>query len=569
MARRLAIDPQPPGAEARSSLVRRTSNRAPITLHPGAGLSPWTMRVAAGGAIAAAALIGVAFATSVPVALAVCAACSYLVLVFVDLELAIALWVPLVFLQDVPALNLAGKAAGFALAAGWIGRVQTEPARRNAAAAFTAHRRGYALLAGLLVWVALTALWAVDPGSAVADLWHWALLALLFLIIATSLTRPRALKLTCGAFVGGAVVSVAYGVVTGASAATGAARLEGGAGDPNFLAASLVSAVILAAALAAASRSAIRRVLLMLAAGWLAYGLVATESRGGLVAALVALPVAVIVFRRQRLEVLGASLIAVGVTTAAFVATPTAWERIVTTDSGGTGRTELWRVAWRVFEDHPIGGAGLTNFPIVSPRYVREVGPLQNVRLIADTPHVVHNTYLEMLAETGIVGLALFAAFVVTAIAAGARAARRFEARGRDDLGTLARAVTVATVAMLVAGFFLSSQIDKRLWLLLALGPALMATAYRERAARAAPERSPAPVAAPLPPVAPPPDDSIDVNSATAAELQQLPGIGPVRAERIVEERERGGRYRSVDDLVRVAGFGPSRVRGLSGRVRV
>jgi competence ComEA-like helix-hairpin-helix protein len=79
--------------------------------------------------------------------------------------------------------------------------------------------------------------------------------------------------------------------------------------------------------------------------------------------------------------------------------------------------------------------------------------------------------------------------------------------------------------------------------------------------------RAPAPVVEPV--AAPPRDDRIDLNTADAAELQRLPGIGPVGARRIVEERESGGPYRSVGDLVRVAGFGPSRVRGLSGRVRV
>ncbi len=39
-------------------------------------------------------------------------------------------------------------------------------------------------------------------------------------------------------------------------------------------------------------------------------------------------------------------------------------------------------------------------------------------------------------------------------------------------------------------------------------------------------------------------------------------------AGRIVEERERNGPYRSVGDLVRVAGFGPSRIHGLGNRVR-
>jgi competence ComEA-like helix-hairpin-helix protein len=66
-----------------------------------------------------------------------------------------------------------------------------------------------------------------------------------------------------------------------------------------------------------------------------------------------------------------------------------------------------------------------------------------------------------------------------------------------------------------------------------------------------------------------PPDDRIDLNAADAAELQRLPGIGPVGARRIVEERESAGPYRTVGDLVRVAGFGPSRVRGLTPRVKV
>jgi competence protein ComEA len=73
-------------------------------------------------------------------------------------------------------------------------------------------------------------------------------------------------------------------------------------------------------------------------------------------------------------------------------------------------------------------------------------------------------------------------------------------------------------------------------------------------------------VAAPLPP--PPADERIDLNSASVGELRGLPGIGPVGARRIVEERERNGPYRSVGDLVRVAGFGPSRVRGLASQVR-
>jgi len=62
------------------------------------------------------------------------------------------------------------------------------------------------------------------------------------------------------------------------------------------------------------------------------------------------------------------------------------------------------------------------------------------------------------------------------------------------------------------------------------------------------------------------PPTSIDVNSASAAELETLPGIGPALAERIVQSRASEGRFSSLDDLLRVRGIGPvvlSRIRPL------
>ena len=48
-----------------------------------------------------------------------------------------------------------------------------------------------------------------------------------------------------------------------------------------------------------------------------------------------------------------------------------------------------------------------------------------------------------------------------------------------------------------------------------------------------------------------------DINRATEAEWDELPGIGPAKARAIVEDRERNGPFRSVDDLLRVKGIGP------------
>jgi len=49
----------------------------------------------------------------------------------------------------------------------------------------------------------------------------------------------------------------------------------------------------------------------------------------------------------------------------------------------------------------------------------------------------------------------------------------------------------------------------------------------------------------------------VRINAATAEDLELLPGIGPALARRIVDERNRGGPYRGIEDLRRVKGIGP------------
>jgi len=62
--------------------------------------------------------------------------------------------------------------------------------------------------------------------------------------------------------------------------------------------------------------------------------------------------------------------------------------------------------------------------------------------------------------------------------------------------------------------------------------------------------------------------EPLDLNRASAADLEVLPGIGPARAAAIVAERERGD-FESVNDLRAVPGIGPRTVAGLAGWVAV
>ena len=59
---------------------------------------------------------------------------------------------------------------------------------------------------------------------------------------------------------------------------------------------------------------------------------------------------------------------------------------------------------------------------------------------------------------------------------------------------------------------------------------------------------------------APEPAGPVNINTAGEKELTRLRGIGPVIAARIVEDREKNGLYRTVDDLQRVKGIGPATV---------
>lgn len=62
---------------------------------------------------------------------------------------------------------------------------------------------------------------------------------------------------------------------------------------------------------------------------------------------------------------------------------------------------------------------------------------------------------------------------------------------------------------------------------------------------------------------------AVNLNTATAEELQSLPGVGPVTAESIVAWRTENGRFASVDDLLEVSGIGEKTLADLRDRVTV
>jgi competence protein ComEA len=65
------------------------------------------------------------------------------------------------------------------------------------------------------------------------------------------------------------------------------------------------------------------------------------------------------------------------------------------------------------------------------------------------------------------------------------------------------------------------------------------------------------------------PKGPIDLNRASAADLEALPGIGPALAQAIVDHREQNGPFHSVDELADVRGIGPAKMEQLRPLVKV
>ncbi|MEO7111545.1 MAG: ComEA family DNA-binding protein [Polyangiaceae bacterium] len=64
-------------------------------------------------------------------------------------------------------------------------------------------------------------------------------------------------------------------------------------------------------------------------------------------------------------------------------------------------------------------------------------------------------------------------------------------------------------------------------------------------------------------------DDPVTLNTATLDDLQRLPGIGPKRATAILQLRQKLGRFRQVEDLMRVKGVGRATLKKLRPIVRL
>jgi tetratricopeptide (TPR) repeat protein len=123
------------------------------------------------------------------------------------------------------------------------------------------------------------------------------------------------------------------------------------------------------------------------------------------------------------------------------------WEAFKTSDSAGrnqsrylsasgSGRYELWRVAWEDFTAHPVLGVGTQNYEAT----YYQLREQQNVQFVRQP----HSLPLEVVGERGVVGGGLFAGFLAVCLGVGLskRFGGRLSSEGKAQIGALVAAVT-------------------------------------------------------------------------------------------------------------------------------
>ena len=433
---------------------------------------------------AAAASAGVGAVEAPGLALAGVVAAAFAAIAFVDLAAGVAVFAALTFVERAPGMDVA-------LPLGRVGIVVLVVAalRRSGPLLFR-ERPFFAWSAVVLAaWAAASVLWAVDVGAAFAEAARIATGVALVFVVFAAIRNARDVRWVLSGYVAGALATVVLGVLPLPieAAETQPGRLTGGVGDPNILAAVLLPALVVVAFAIRAARGLAARWVMLCAVSALTVALFLTQSRGGLVALAAALVAALFFAGPLRAHALAAVLViaAVSVGYYAVAAPPQLRERVTNfTERGGTGRVDLWSVAAEVTRDHPLTGVGAGNFTAVEARYASEAINLENVRMVVDEPHVVHNTFLEISAELGLVGLVLLGVLAVGALALSLRAARAFAAAADLELEVLARGLATGLVALLVAFVFISGQAKEQLWLLLGVAFALSSVARRAQAGR-------------------------------------------------------------------------------------
>jgi O-antigen ligase len=310
--------------------------------------------------------------------------------------------------------------------------------------------------AAFLVWVSVSAVFAISPGTAGDALIERLKALVIFFVVVNVLRTPQQLRffmlLMLAAFLiypaRGSLMNYLHGETL-----LGRAIWNKVYANPNDLAA--ITLLMLGLALAIGTVKTqnkwLRRAVIAYVPVLLVIILL-TQSRGGLIGLMVGFGPTVLKRIRQRPTFIVPVLI--GMVVLAALIPGASWHRfenmtkltsvdtLAEADKYGSAlqRFEILKVGWHIFTDHPVLGVGIGCYNEANARYAPELGKRD-----------VHNTYLSLAAEMGLPGLLLWLGLAGSVLAQVRRRRRSLEANvSTIETLWLERAV----IGYLVAGLF-------------------------------------------------------------------------------------------------------------------
>jgi O-antigen ligase len=255
-------------------------------------------------------------------------------------------------------------------------------------------------------------------------------------------------------------------------------RLAGPIGEKNRYAQVLLVLLPLAVSRMRAEPSRRLRLLAGACAALILCGVVLSFSRGAAVAALIVVLAAAalrLISLRQLLVTVAVVASVVGLVAPDYVtrlqslgnADAALSQQSSGVDQAIQGRATENVAALHVFRDHPMLGVGPGQF---FSRYSAQYGNALDLRFLEQNRRA-HNLYLEIAADTGMLGLGAFLAIVLVTLVSLRRLSVRCRARS-PGLATLGDSLLLALIAYLASGVFLQLAYQRYFWFLVALANA-------------------------------------------------------------------------------------------------
>jgi O-antigen ligase len=148
------------------------------------------------------------------------------------------------------------------------------------------------------------------------------------------------------------------------------------------------------------------------------------------------------------------------------------------TDGAIRGRLSENIAGWNMFIDHPLLGVGLENSSTYYRRYARHIG--------LDSRHedrAMHNLYLQIAAETGLLGLTVFGMLLWVMFRGMRRARDHLVQVGMPDCAEMVMALCIGMLGYLLNAVFLHAAFPRYFWLLFGIAMAVSQVAQNELAA--------------------------------------------------------------------------------------